>query len=195
MRIYWICKKADKSFQNRDKSRSFGEIFRGMNYISENNDFDGLHEVNEALSLYVKKDLGKANASLSFLDFFHDKLLIIKAIKAGLPFHIFSQIKSFVLFSDSDWADYLDISLKSLQRYREDKDFRFKSIHSEKILEIAEVTQFGIEVFGSFEKFEKWLNFPSFALGGYKPSELISDSYGKELVMAELNAIEHGIFA
>lgn len=163
-----------------------------MAYTFNNKD---LNEVNETLSRYVTKDLGKTNAKLSFLDFFHDKLLIISAIKVGLPFSVFSQIKSFVLFSDSNWANYLDISLKSLQRYRDDKGFRFKSIHSEKILEIAEVTQFGIEVFGSFQKFEKWLNFPSMALGGYKPAELISDSYGKELVMAELNAIEHGVFA
>lgn len=163
-----------------------------MSYASEHNDF---HLVNEALSLYAIKDLGKANASLSFLDFFHDKLLIIKSIKAGLPFAIFSQIQSFVNFSDSEWADFLDISLKSLQRYREDKEFRFKSIHSEKILEIAEVTQFGISVFGSFAKFQSWLQYPSYALGGYKPIDLISDSYGKELVMAELNAIEYGIFS
>lgn len=150
-------------------------------------------EVNEPLSIYVTRDLGK-NSKISFLDFFADKLLLIKAIKEGLPYKIFNQIKTFVLFSDAAWADFLDISLKSLQRYSQEDAFRFKSIHSEKILEIAEVTQFGIEVFGSFEKFEKWLNFPSYALGGYKPAELIADSYGKELVMAELNAIEHGIF-
>lgn len=151
-------------------------------------------QVNEALSVYAK-NLGKVDFRISFLDFFKDKMLIIKAIKAGLPFKIFTQIKSFVPFSDSDWAEYLDISLKSLQRYRDEEGFRFKSIHSEKILEIAEVTQYGIEVFGSFEKFHRWLDTRSFALQNYKPFELIGDSYGKELVMAELNAIEHGIFA
>lgn len=161
-----------------------------MDYKIENT---GLLQVNEALTVYAR-DLGRSSR-FSFPDFFADKMLLIKAIKEGLPFKIFSQIQSFVRFPDSDWAAFLDISLKSLQRYRDDKNFRFKSIHSEKILEIAEITQFGIEVFGSFEKFEKWLHFPSYALGGYKPVELIADSYGKELVMAELNAIEHGIFA
>lgn len=162
-----------------------------MGYETLNNE---LQQVNESLSVYAR-DLGKIDFKISFLDFFEDKMLVIKAIKTGLPFRIFNQIKSFVPFSDLDWAENLDISLKSLQRYRDEKDFCFKSIHSEKIIEIAEVAHRGIEVFESFEKFQKWLNFPSFALNNYKPIELIGDSYGKELVMAELNAIEHGIFA
>lgn len=162
----------------------------GMEYKIEDT---SLRQVNEPLTVYAR-NLGR-NARFSFPDFFADRMLIIKAIKEGLPYKIFSQIQAFVRFPDSEWAEFLDISLKSLQRYSQDDAFRFKSIHSEKILEIAEVTQFGIEVFGSFEKFEKWLHFPSYALGGYKPVELIADSYGKELVMAELNAIEHGIFA
>ncbi|MCC6451300.1 MAG: DUF2384 domain-containing protein, partial [Acidobacteria bacterium] len=32
-----------------------------------------------------------------------------------------------------------------------------------------------------------------FALGNVKPVELLRDSYGKELVMGELNRIAHGI--
>lgn len=149
------------------------------------------NEAHEPLAIYFKNPGEK----FSFLDFLNDKMLVIKAIREGLPFKLFSQIRSFVLFSDNDWAEYLDISAKSLQRYQAEEDFRFKSIHSEKIIEIAEVTKYGVEVFGSFGKFQLWLNKPSFALGGYKPGELIGDSYGKELVMAELNAIEHGIFA
>jgi uncharacterized protein (DUF2384 family) len=31
-------------------------------------------------------------------------------------------------------------------------------------------------------------------MGDLKPAELLKDSYGKEMVMAELNRIEHGIF-
>lgn len=153
-----------------------------------------INEVNEALSIYAK-GLGSISKKLSFLDFFQDKMLIIQAIRRGIPYKIFNHIKSFTPFTDADWAQYLDVSLKTLQRYRDDEDFYFKSIHTEKIIEIAEVTNFGIEVFGSSEKYYNWLNTPSHALSGYKPGELIRDSYGKEMVMAELNCIEHGIFA
>ena len=153
-----------------------------------------LNEVNEPLSIYASK-VGYVSHKISFADFFRDKMLIVQAIRKGLPYRIFNQIKSFTPFSDSDWAAYLDLSTKTLQRYRDEVDFYFKPIHSEKIIELAEVTNFGMEVFGSSEKFYSWLNSPSYALNGLKPSELIKDSYGKEMVMAELNRIEHGIFA
>ncbi len=153
-----------------------------------------INTVNETLSVYVK-NIGGKSKKISFADFFLDKMLIVQAIRKGLPYKIFNQIKSFTPFTDNDWAEYLDLSTKSLQRYRDDKDFHFKPIHTEKILELAEVTNFGIEVFGSSEKFYRWLNSPSFALNGLKPAELVKDSYGKEMVMAELNRIEHGIFA
>lgn len=152
-----------------------------------------INEVNESLSLYVE-DLGNTS-KISYVDFFQNKLLLIKAIRKGLPYKIFNQIKSFTPFTDTDWAEYLDLSLKTLQRYRVEKDFYFKPIHTEKIFELAEVTNFGIEVFSSSEKFYSWLNTPSYVLSNYKPAELLRDSYGKEMVMAELNRIEHGIFA
>ena len=162
-----------------------------MSYDEQN---VAINEINEALSIYAK-NVGNISKKLSFLDFFQDKMLIIQAIRRGIPYKIFNQIKYFTPFSDADWAEYLDISLKTLHRYRDDKDFYFKPIHTEKIIEIAEVTNFGIDVFGSSEKYYNWLNTPSHALRGFKPGDLIRDSYGKEMVMAELNRIEHGIFA
>lgn len=153
-----------------------------------------LNEVNELLSIYVT-NVGYISHKISFADFFRDKMLIVQAIRKGLPYKIFNQIKSFTPFSDSDWAEYLDLSTKTLQRYRDEADFSFKPIHTEKIIELAEVTNFGIAVFGSSEKFRDWLYAPSYALNNLKPAELIKDSYGKEMVMAELNRIEHGIFA
>ena len=66
-------------------------------------------------------------------------------------------------------------------------------IHSEKIIEIAEVTKIGLDVFGNLEKLKLWLNTPNFALGNLKPIELLNDSYGKEMVIGELTRINHGI--
>ena len=56
------------------------------------------------------------------------------------------------------------------------------------------VTNFGKKVFDTKEQFYLWLTTPSYALGNLKPSELLKDSYGKELVMGELNRIDKGIF-
>ena len=56
-----------------------------------------------------------------------------------------------------------------------------------------EIIEIGFDVFGSIEKWELWLNTPNSALGNLKPIELLSDSNGKELVIAELTRINYGI--
>lgn len=135
----------------------------------------------------------ESKLNVSYNDFLANKMLIIAAIRAGIPYSLFNLIQLYTPFSDSDWADFLDISTKSLQRYKTNTDHHFKSIHSEKIIEMAEVTKVGLDVFGDMEKLKLWLNTPSFALGNLKPIELLKDSYGKELVISELIRINHGI--
>ena len=73
-------------------------------------------------------------------------------------------------------------------------DFVFKPLQSEKIIELAEVTALGNAVFDSQQQFYLWLITPSFALGNMQPIELLKDSYGKEMVVNELNKIDNGIF-
>ncbi len=123
-----------------------------------------------------------------------DKFSLVKIIQAGLPYSFFHKLKSALPFSTQEWSDYLGISLKSLQRYHTEKR-RFKPIQSEKIIEMAEVMNLGIAVFDEMTRFKLWLDTPSFALGSMKPLDLLKDSYGKDLVMTELTALEHGIFA
>ncbi len=135
----------------------------------------------------------ESKLNVSYNDFLANKMLIIAAIRAGIPYSLFNLIQLYTPFSDNDWADFLDISTKSLQRYKTNTDHHFKSIHSEKIIEMAEVTKVGLDVFGDMEKLKLWLNTPSFALGKLKPIELLKDSYGKELVISELIRINHGI--
>jgi len=119
--------------------------------------------------------------------------MIIVTIRTGIPYSLFDLIQNYTPFSESDWADFLDISTKSLHRYRTSPEHHFKRIHSEKIIEMAEVTKVGLDVFSSIEKLKLWLNTPSYALGKLKPIELLKDSYGKEMVISELNRINHGI--
>jgi len=137
-----------------------------------------------------KIEVGK---HINYENFLEDKMLIIFAIRTGIPYSLFELIQDYTPFSENDWANFLDISTKSLQRYRASSVHHFKPIHSEKIIEMAEVTKVGLDVFGDMEKLRLWLNTPSYALGNLKPLELLKDSYGKELVISELTLINHGI--
>ncbi len=132
---------------------------------------------------------------LTYSEFFENKMLIIRVIRQGLPYTLFSKIKDITPFTEEDWAEYLNVSKKTLHRHSNETDYFFKPIHTEKIIELAEVTHLGNEVFDTSEQFYLWLNTPSYALGNLKPAELLKDSYGKEMVMAELNRIDQGIFA
>lgn len=137
---------------------------------------------------------GDAGSSISFSALMADKFQVVKVIQEGLSYALFDRLKDLFSLSLSDWSEYLDLSPKSLQRYQKEAR-RFKSIHSEKILEMAEVMVTGMEVFGDAEKLHLWMETPSLALGHQKPIVMIRNSYGKDLVMRELMAIEHGIFA
>lgn len=141
----------------------------------------------------VVEECAGAYDTVTYDEFFNDKMLIISVIRSGIPYSLFDLIRNFAPFSENDWAKFLGISTKSLHRYKSSEDHYFKPIHSEKIIEIAEVTKTGLDVFGDMDKFRLWLNTPNFALGNVTPTELLKDSYGKEMVISELTRINHGI--
>lgn len=131
-------------------------------------------------------------SKIDYSEFLKSKILLVFAIRSGLPYSIFDLIQSYSPFSLHDWSGFLNISYKSLQRYKS-KDTRFKPLYTEKIFELAEVMDVGVEVFGDVEKLKLWLTTENYSLGNLKPIELLRDSYGKDLVLAELTRIDHGI--
>jgi putative toxin-antitoxin system antitoxin component (TIGR02293 family) len=130
----------------------------------------------------------------TYAELFSDQMLMIGVIREGVPYSFFSLIQHYTPFSETDWANFLDLSTKSLQRYKQTSKL-FKPIQSEKIIEMAEVTNVGLDVFGEMDKFKLWLDTPNFSLGNLRPIELLTDSYGKEMVIGELTRIDHGILA
>ena len=156
-------------------------------------------QLRRELKKYVKNtefenQFSTLKSDLTLSGFLKNKLLIVYTIRKGIPYSIFALIKDYTPFSINDWAEYLNISGKSLTRYSQ-SDKTFKPIHTEKIIELAEVTNLGLEVFGDDNKFKLWLETPNYALGKQKPFELLKDSYGKEMVMGELTHIDQGILA
>ena len=154
-------------------------------------------QLNRALQNYVmNSEIDEFNFSdksgISFTDFLSDKLRLVKLISKGIPYSVFKLILNLSPFSLNDWAHYLDLSVKSLIRYQQQNKI-FKAGHTEKIIELAEVSNLGLEVFGNNAKFRRWLETPSYSLGNLKPFDLLKDSYGKEMIMGELTRIEYGI--
>jgi putative toxin-antitoxin system antitoxin component (TIGR02293 family) len=138
--------------------------------------------------IFIKMD------ELTFEAFLSNKLLVINIIQQGIPYSLFNIVQEYTPFEMEDWLIFLDISSKTLMRYKENEK-TFKPIQSEKIIEMAEITHTGLEVFGNMDKFKLWLNTPNFSLGKSKPMDLLKNSYGKDLVLTELTHINHGILA
>jgi len=130
---------------------------------------------------------------ITYEEFFSDKMLIITAIRIGIPYPLFELIQQYTPFTEGEWAEFLGISTKSLQRYKASEAHFFNPIYSEKIIEMVEVTKAGLDIFDTIEKLNLWLNTPNFSLGKVKPIDLLKDSYGKELVLSELVRIGYGI--
>lgn len=145
-------------------------------------------------SFFKAKKIQVRQKPLTYENFLEDKMLMIAAIRNGIPYSLFELIQQYTPFTETEWANFLDISTKSFQRYKASPEHLFKPIHSEKIIEMAEVTKMGLDVFGHMDKLKLWFDTPCFSLGKLKPIELLKDSYGKDMVMGELNRINHGIF-
>src|ERR1035438_2218726 len=91
---------------------------------------------NRGLSLLLRKPISKNVKhpkvnNFTYEEFLSDKMLIIEAIRNGIPYRLFELMLDNTLFSMNELALFLDISLKSLQRYKkaDRKSTRLNSSH------------------------------------------------------------------
>lgn len=150
-------------------------------------------EVNSLIKESALSPYRTSPKKIGFNDLFRNRTELRAIIRSGIPYSFFNSLKNLAPFTEAEWADFLELSTKSLQRLKKEER-KFKPIYSEKIMEIAEVVKIGIDFFGNFEKFKLWLETPNFALGNIKPLELLKDSYGIDMLKTELINSEHGIF-
>jgi putative toxin-antitoxin system antitoxin component (TIGR02293 family) len=134
-------------------------------------------------------------AAVAYGQVFDNQMTVINTIKRGINYKLFSYIKDRCPFSEEEWASFLGISTKSLQRYALSQTHIFKPIHSEKILEIAEVCDAGMEVFNDKDDLYAWLTKPAFAFDYEAPMHFMDSSYGTQLIYNQLKRYAHGIFA
>ncbi|MGZ3751240.1 MAG: type II RES/Xre toxin-antitoxin system antitoxin [Mucilaginibacter sp.] len=123
-----------------------------------------------------------------------DSLEVVNMLREGVAYTYLNSISDRINFTLEDWASYLHLSERTIQRYKKEKK-PFDTIYSEKIVQIDLLYKKGADVFGSDANFQTWMETKSIPLGGVKPKELLDTTYGINLVADELGRIEHGIFA
>jgi putative toxin-antitoxin system antitoxin component (TIGR02293 family) len=68
-----------------------------------------------------------------------------------------------------------------------------KSI-SERVIELANLSQHGLEVFGNIARFSAWMKSRHAYLGKQRPIDILDTYRGFQMVHDELGRIEHGVF-
>jgi len=119
---------------------------------------------------------------------------MVSVVREGVAFPYFSRLSTRLHFSFEEWASYLHLSERTIQRYKKEEK-TFDPIYSERIIQIELLYKRGAEVFGDETRFNTWMDSNIIALGNIKPKQLLDTSFGINALMDELSRIEHGIFA
>ncbi|RYZ24033.1 MAG: DUF2384 domain-containing protein [Chitinophagaceae bacterium] len=145
--------------------------------------------------LPIKGGKAAGDGTISYMSEDDKNLLaIIELVRAGVSVHDFNEISKLTPFTQAEWAGYLQVSERTMQRNQKDQK-PWPAIQSERIVELALLYQYGVSVFGDQESFNAWLGGRNIALGGHAPKELLDTKFGVTLVKDALGRIEHGIFA
>lgn len=165
-----------------------GEIAYQILFPDENQSVESQHESVDQVS-----DVDLIYSS-RILDDDSSFIKLINATRRGLPFKSLSKALVVMPFSIQEWADILHISTRSIDRLKKERK-KLNISQSEKLIEITLLYDYGVDVFGSSEKFSKWLNRSSIALGGLEPKSLLDTNQGIQVVKSELSKIEYGVLA
>ena len=106
----------------------------------------------------------------------------------------FKKIADKVPFTQQEWAEMLHISERTLQRYaKANSNFPFSVV--DRILQIDKVIKKGVHVFGSADKFIRWIKDNPAMLEGRLSIHSLASFEGINMILTQLGRIEHGILA
>ncbi|MCH7396531.1 DUF2384 domain-containing protein [Belliella sp. DSM 107340] len=119
----------------------------------------------------------------------------VDLIRKGLPFESVEAISSKANISIKQVLNVMDMAQTTYNKKKKDQD-KLSGRDSELILVLAELLDFGLEVFNNEkDKFHSWLKRPNTSLGGASPESLFDSLTGIQEVKNSLNRIEYGNFA
>lgn len=164
--------------------------------MSEKEKHIASNQVNEPMVAYIA-----ASQDNSFYNLlsgikpvkFNTDFDLLKLTREGLPKKVLTALARKISLTLQELAVIMHISERTLQRY--DDNEVVKTEYAEKAIELAMLYARGQEVFGSMDKFKRWMKTPGYVFRNETPFSLLDTSVGFDMVLRELGRIEHGIFA
>ncbi len=121
------------------------------------------------------------------------RLDLIEIAQQGISKNAYEHLASYLNYNTKQMAEILPITERTIQRYTQNTHFNTEV--SDHILQIAEVTAKGIEVFEDKSQFLSWMSFPCMSFENKTPLSLLTSKFGVDMILDELGRIEHGIFS
>ena len=100
-------------------------------------------------------------------------------------------IKTLTDFNDGVISDWLNVSVKTFREYKKPPT-TFKENVKEQVLILLSMIKHGIDVFGSINEFDQWLNRNNFYFDNKAPNDYLNTVTGVKFVDDRLTAMEYG---
>lgn len=124
-----------------------------------------------------------------------DKLGRVSLIRQGLPFEVIDAVCEKSNLTISKVLEHLNLAQTTYNKKKRENGL-LSIHHSELLLILSEVLDFGLQVFNQEEqKFHRWLKKPNASLGNNAPENLFDSITGILEVRNSLNRIEYGNLA
>jgi hypothetical protein len=148
----------------------------------------GYNHNNEAVSNVNESPIMYLPSPLSILK----KKPSVQVITKEFTYKNFKKIFDKSNFTLEEWANFLFISERTLQRYAK-SNAAFSGLYIERILLLENMIDAGNSVFG--DAFVSWLKQPSIKYSGATPYNQLSTQAGIQNVINYIGQLEWGIFA
>jgi putative toxin-antitoxin system antitoxin component (TIGR02293 family) len=115
------------------------------------------------------------------------------SIVPDFPYRKFEKIATLVPFTQKEWANILNLSERTLQRYSNDNT-SFEGIYVDRILHIEELIRMGLETFTNAEAFYRWLKREKHVLGKTLNFESLYSTRGIQDTIDQIGRIQYGVY-
>ncbi|MFA0962752.1 antitoxin Xre/MbcA/ParS toxin-binding domain-containing protein [Roseivirga sp. BDSF3-8] len=118
-----------------------------------------------------------------------DVLLYLQ--KNTVNYEYVQTLKRTTRFNDELLSGWLNVNIKTFRTYKKaDQEINIST--REHVLMLLSLTQHGIAVFGSIEKFQEWLDKENFYFNNQAPKAYLNTVTGIRFVDGRLTAMEYG---
>ena len=115
-------------------------------------------------------------------------------IHEGIPVRSVEVLKESIAIPDTQLAELLGISEKTLSRARAAKT-KFDPVASDRLFRVARIVALAIDVLEDEAAALHWLKRPQIGLGGRVPLTMLTTDPGRDQVEKLLLRIEHGVYS